>query len=63
VPGKTVADLPPGAEVSRGWQSSFTFTPTCQRLGVEPWADLQDELTRLPSLPAEQLGDFLPDHG
>jgi hypothetical protein len=41
----------------------FTFTSTCQRLGVEPWAYLQDVLTRLLSLPAEQLGDLLPDHG
>jgi hypothetical protein len=40
----------------------FSFTSTCQRLGVEPWAYLQDVLTRLPSAPAGQLGDFLPDH-
>jgi transposase len=40
----------------------FSFTSTCQRLGVEPWAYLQDVLTRLPKTPAGQLGDLLPDH-
>jgi hypothetical protein len=40
----------------------FSFTSTCQRLGVEPWAYLQDVLTRLPTMPAGQLGDLLPDH-
>jgi hypothetical protein len=40
----------------------FSFTSTCQRLGVEPWAYLQDVLTRLPATPAGQLGDLLPDH-
>jgi transposase len=40
----------------------FSFTSTCQRLGVEPWAYLQDALTRLPTTPAGQLGDLLPDH-
>jgi transposase len=40
----------------------FSFTSTCQRLGVEPWAYLQDVLTRLPTTPAEQLDDLLPDH-
>jgi hypothetical protein len=39
----------------------FSFTSTCQRLGVEPWAYLQDVLTRLPATPAEQAGDLLPD--
>jgi transposase len=39
----------------------FSFTSTCQRLGVEPWAYLQDVLTRLPTTPAGQLGDLLPD--
>jgi hypothetical protein len=33
----------------------------CQRLGVEPWAYLNDVLTRLPATPAGQLGDLLPD--
>jgi hypothetical protein len=40
----------------------FDFTSTCQRLGIEPWAYLQDVLTRLPTTPAGQLGDLLPDH-
>ena len=40
----------------------FSFTSTCQRLGVEPWAYLQDVLTRLPASPAGHLGDLLPDH-
>src|SRR5438132_5731672 len=39
----------------------LSFTSTCRRLGVEPWAYLQDVLTRLPTLPAGQLGDLLPD--
>ena len=48
----------------RGGQTAaalFSFTSTCQRLGVEPWAYLQDVLTRLPALPTGQLGDLLPD--
>ena len=39
----------------------MSFTSTCHRLGVEPWAYLQDVLTRLPGLPAGQLGVLLPD--
>jgi hypothetical protein len=39
----------------------FSFTSTCQRLGVEPWAYLQDVLTRWPAMPAGQLGELLPD--
>lgn len=49
----------------RGGQTAavlMSFTSTCQRLGVEPWAYLQDVLTRLPAMPAGQLGDLLPDH-
>jgi transposase len=49
----------------RGGQTAavlFSFTSTCQQLGVEPWAYLQDVLTRLPTTPAGQLGDLLPDH-
>ena len=48
----------------RGGQTAavpFSFISTCQRLGVEPWAYLQDVLTRLPTTPAGQLGDLLPD--
>lgn len=40
----------------------FSFTSTCQRLGVEPWAYLQDVLTRLPTTPVGQPGDLLLDH-
>jgi transposase len=39
----------------------YSFTSTCQRLGVEPWAYLQDVLTRLPQTPAAGLADLLPD--
>jgi transposase len=48
----------------RGGQTAavlFSFTSTCQRIGVEPWAYLQDILTRLPMTPAGQVGDLLPD--
>ncbi len=48
----------------RGGQTAavlFSSTSTCQRLGVEPWAYLQDVLARLPSTPAGQLGGLLPD--
>ena len=38
-----------------------SFTSTCRRLGVEPWAYLQDVLTRLPTTPAADLGQLLPD--
>lgn len=40
----------------------MSFTSTCKRLGVEPWAYLQDVLTRLPTTPSEQLTDLLPHH-
>jgi transposase len=39
----------------------ISFTSTCQRLGVEPWAYLQDVLGRLPTTAAGQLGELLPD--
>jgi transposase len=39
----------------------FSFTSTCHRLGIEPWAYLQDVLTRLPGLAAERLDELLPD--
>jgi hypothetical protein len=48
----------------RGGQTAamlFTFTSTCQRLVVEPWAYLQDVLMHLPAAPTGQLGDLLPD--
>jgi transposase len=40
----------------------ISFASTCQRLGVEPWAYLQDVLTRLPTMPAGHLGGLLPGH-
>jgi hypothetical protein len=40
----------------------FSFTSTCQRQCIEPWAYLQDVLMRLPTTPAGQLVDLLPDH-
>ncbi|HEV3258324.1 MAG TPA: IS66 family transposase [Gemmataceae bacterium] len=40
----------------------FSFMSTCQRLGVEPWAYLRDVLAHLPTTPAGQLADLLPDH-
>jgi transposase len=49
----------------RGGQTAavlMSFTSTCQRLGVEPWAYLQDVLMRFPAMPAGLLGDLLPDH-
>jgi len=39
----------------------YTFTSTCRRLGVEPWAYLKDVLTRLPTTLKEQLTNLLPD--
>jgi transposase len=50
---------------ARGGQTAAilaSFTSTCQRLSVEPWAYLRDVLTRLPTTPAAQLGDLFPDH-
>ncbi len=48
----------------RGGQTAavlLSFTSTCQRLRVEPWAYLHDVLTRLPGAAAEQVGEFLPE--
>ncbi|MDP9179461.1 MAG: IS66 family transposase [Gemmatimonadota bacterium] len=39
----------------------MSFTSTCKRLRVEPWAYLQDVLSRLPTTPAEQVGELAPD--
>ncbi len=39
----------------------FSFTSTCHRLRVDPWAYLQDVLTRLPRMSAEHLPELLPD--
>ena len=48
----------------RGGQTAavlFSFTSTCQRLGVEPWRYLREVLERLPSHPPERLAELLPD--
>ena len=39
----------------------YTFTQTCQALGVEPWRYLRDVLERLPSHPPARLAELLPD--
>jgi transposase len=39
----------------------FSFTSTCHRLRIEPWAYLKDVLTRLPRLKNGPLADLLPD--
>jgi transposase len=39
----------------------LSFTSTCQRVGLEPWAYLHDVLGRLPTTPVGQLGELLPD--
>jgi transposase len=39
----------------------LSFTSTCQRLGIEPWAYLSDVLGRLPTTSPEQLIDLMPD--
>jgi hypothetical protein len=39
----------------------YTFTQTCQALGIEPWRYLRDVLERLPSHPVERLAELLPD--
>jgi transposase len=39
----------------------YTFTQTCQALGIEPWRYLRDVLEQLPSQPPERLSELLPD--
>jgi transposase len=39
----------------------LSFTSTCQRLRIEPWAYLKDILTRLPNTATTQLDQLLPD--
>jgi transposase len=39
----------------------YSFTSTCHRLKIDPWAYLQDVLTRLPRTSAEHLAELLPD--
>jgi transposase len=38
----------------------MSFTSTCHRLGVEPWAYLSEVLRRMPTISPEQLPDLLP---
>ena len=48
----------------RGGQTAavlFSYTSTCQRLGIEPWRYLRDVFERLPSHPPERLAELLPD--
>jgi hypothetical protein len=39
----------------------YSLTGTCKHHGIDPFAYLQDLLRRLPSHPAGELGEFLPD--
>jgi transposase len=39
----------------------YTFTQTCQGLGVESWRYLRDVLEREPTCPVECLAELLPD--
>jgi transposase len=39
----------------------YTFTQTCQALGIEPWRYLRDMLERLPCWPEDRLEELLPD--
>jgi transposase len=38
----------------------YTMTQTCKQHRIDPFAYLQDVLTRLPSLPADQLPELFP---
>src|SRR5262249_32579443 len=38
----------------------YTLVGTCKRLGVEPWAYLQDVLARLPATQVGPVDEFLP---
>jgi hypothetical protein len=49
----------------RGGQTLATlasFTATCQLLKINPWLWLRDTLTRLPTIPTDQLAALLPSH-
>jgi hypothetical protein len=39
----------------------YSLVQTCKHLGIEPWRYLRDVLERLPTWPAERLGELLPD--
>jgi hypothetical protein len=51
-----------GSDCRASAAATFSLTSPCRRLGVEPWAYLQDVLTRLPTMPVGQFDDLLPDH-
>jgi transposase len=38
-----------------------SFTETCRRHAINPWTYLAEVLTKLPTYPAEQLAELLPD--
>jgi transposase len=38
----------------------ISFTSTCARLGIEPWAYLQDVLNRLPTIAPAERAELLP---
>ena len=38
----------------------FSFTATCKHLGIDSFAYLRDVLERLPTHPADRLGELLP---
>ena len=37
-----------------------SFTATCELLKINPWTWLRDVLTKLPTMPADQLVTLLP---
>lgn len=39
----------------------FSFTATCRRHEIDPFAYLRDVLTRLPATPINEIDQFLPD--
>ena len=39
----------------------YSFTGTCRHHDIDPFAYLTEVLRRLPSVPADQLGELLPD--
>jgi transposase len=39
----------------------YTFTQSCQGMGIEPWRYLRDVLDRMPSHLPERLAELLPD--
>ena len=58
--GLQLHSMPKIAQLARMHTAHLVYLRQC--LGVEPWAYLQDVLTRLATAPAGQLGDLLPDH-